>query len=75
MKRQMEGDNEERRKKARQAREEGKSPSAEQVTTGASKQRHHQPRSEDHDTKVERLRAGKQGGAVQEQLPGSGRPR
>ena len=38
MGKQMEGDNVERRKRAKEAREEGKDPSAEMVTLGASKQ-------------------------------------
>ena len=37
--REMEGDNTERRRRARDARQEGKSPSEREVTYGASKQR------------------------------------
>ncbi|RJL31777.1 hypothetical protein D5H75_18980 [Bailinhaonella thermotolerans] len=44
----VEGDEQQRRKAARQAREAGKSPSAEGVTTGASKQRHELPRNDPH---------------------------
>ncbi len=60
MRKQMEGDAEQRRQKAREARERGKQPSAVGATTGASKQRHHEERSEDHFEKVEDIRRGKQ---------------
>ncbi len=60
MPKQMEGDNRERRKKAREAREEGKRPSEEQVTHGSSKQRQHLPEDETHTEKVETIRKGKQ---------------
>jgi hypothetical protein len=60
MRKQMEGDNAERRAKAREARERGKSPSAERVTTGSSKQRKHLDHGEDHVTKVTTARATKQ---------------
>jgi hypothetical protein len=52
MSKQMEGDNVERRKRAREAREQGSTPSEEKVTKGASKQRHHLPRSEETETKL-----------------------
>jgi hypothetical protein len=58
--REMEGDNRHRRKKARKAREEGHKPSEEGNTLGASKQRHHVDSDEDHSTKLETIRAGKQ---------------
>ncbi len=48
---QMEGDNRERRKNAAEARGSGELPSEAKVTRGASKQRHHLPRSEDHETR------------------------
>jgi hypothetical protein len=55
---QMEGDNRERREKAKEARDEGKDPSAEHVTTGGSKQR--EDMGEDgHLEKVENIREGK----------------
>ena len=57
---QMEGDNRERRQKAREARESGDSPSAEQVTEGSSHQRHYLPRKADHEEKVDTIRKGKQ---------------
>ncbi|MFP4623416.1 MAG: hypothetical protein ACLFRX_04485 [Gemmatimonadota bacterium] len=55
---QMEGDNRERRKKAKEARKEGKAPSEEHVTTGGSKQREHLG-EEEHREKVENIREGK----------------
>lgn len=57
---QMEGDNAQRRKKAREAREEGRSPSAEGVTTGASQQRRHVAQDATHEEKVDAIRQGKQ---------------
>lgn len=56
----MEGNEDQRRQRAREARSRGKEPSAEQVTKGASKQRHHLPRDEDHPEKMETLHKGKQ---------------
>jgi hypothetical protein len=55
----MEGNEEERRKKAREARRHGKLPSEEGVTMGASKQRHHLPRDEDHAEKLQAIHKGK----------------
>ncbi|MGN6089792.1 MAG: hypothetical protein ACTHNT_10940 [Actinomycetales bacterium] len=49
---QMEGDNTQRRARARQAREQGIAPSAAEVTLGASKQREHEGRHDDHDDKM-----------------------
>lgn len=69
MGKQMEGDNRERRKKGREAREEGNLPSEDKATSGASKQRHHRPDSDEHDEKMDTLREGKQGGGVQKHLP------
>ena len=60
MKKQMEGDSRQRRKKAREAREEGTRPSAESATQGASKQRKRVAKDETHTTKVETTREGKQ---------------
>jgi hypothetical protein len=60
MAKQMEGDNLERRRKARGAREAGNSPSAERVTAGSSKQRTHLGDRPDHATKLETPRATKQ---------------
>lgn len=56
---QMEGDSRERRKNAAEAREAGKAPSEVKVTKGASKQRHHLPRSEDPDVRQETPTQGK----------------
>lgn len=53
------GDNRERRKKIRDARDEGESPSAQQLTTGAPKQREHLRRSEDSEPKQETPKRGK----------------
>lgn len=55
-----EGNEEQRRKAARRAREAGKTPSALQETTGASKQRRHLPRHDPHEEKVETIHQGKQ---------------
>lgn len=57
---QMEGDNRQRRNKAREARERGHSPSEENVTTGASKQRERVDDRADHREKIETIRKGKQ---------------
>lgn len=57
---QMEGDDRHRRKKARDARREGQRPSEEKATKGGSKQRHHLPEDEEHHTKIENIRKGKQ---------------
>ncbi len=51
MGKQMEGDNVERRKRAKEAREEGKDPSGEMVTLGASKQHATLPTREDASTR------------------------
>jgi hypothetical protein len=59
MGKQMEGDNRERRRKAREAREEGKRPSEVGATTSASQQRTHMERSDDHEEKIEKIREGK----------------
>lgn len=57
---QMEGDNRALRRKAREARRHGRLPSERKATTGASKQRHHLPRDEDHVEKIDTIREGKQ---------------
>lgn len=64
--RQMEGDNRQRRKKAREARKQGKLPSDVGATLGASKQRHHVsfdphvPYGEKHEHEIATMREGKQ---------------
>jgi len=56
----MEGNEEQRRAAAREARREGSTPSAEKVTTGASKQPSHLSRHVPHEEKVARRHEGKQ---------------
>jgi hypothetical protein len=56
----MEGDEEQRRQKAREAREQGRTPSEMTATTGSSKQRHHLTRDEEHGKKMATIREGKQ---------------
>lgn len=74
----MEGDETQRRSKGRDARRSGHAPSEENVTSGASKQRLHLG-DEDHPTKLEAIRRGKQHTVregVPEPRPGSrGAPR
>jgi hypothetical protein len=60
VRRQVEGDNRERRQRARDARDDGRDPSAEGVTTGASKQRSHRQGGDSHDDKIASLARGKQ---------------
>lgn len=60
MGKQMEGDNAERRRRAKDARDRGELPSAEGVTTGASKQRRHLSRQADHEERISAKVAGKQ---------------
>lgn len=55
----MEGNEQERRKRARVARQQGRSPSQQAGTTGASKQQHHLAVHDDHIEKVDTIRAGK----------------
>jgi len=59
MGKQMEGDNEERRNKAKQARKEGKTPSEVGATLGASKQRNEANDSMSHQQKLDLKREGK----------------
>ena len=59
--REMEGDNEQRRAAAREARERGEQPSAESATQGASKQRKEAPDDASHQEKMELKHEGKQG--------------
>ena len=56
---QMEGNEEQKRKKAREAREEGKSPSEKHATTGGSKQRQHEGEDTGYREKIEKIREGK----------------
>lgn len=56
----VEGDEQQRRAAAREAHREGQAPSAQEVTTGASKQRTHLPRSRPHEEKAAAVHEGKQ---------------
>jgi len=56
----VEGNEDQRRAAARQARQEGTTPSAQKETTGASKQRSHLPRHEPHEHKAAAVHQGKQ---------------
>lgn len=60
MKKQMEGNNEQRRSAAADAREEGQSPSEAGVTTGASKQRQKLSQKADHEDRLRNPGRGKQ---------------
>ena len=76
MGKQMEGDNKQRRKAAREAREAGDRPSEHGQTTGASKQRTHLPQDDDSDEKLATTQRGeaKQAGEdVPRPLRGKGR--
>ena len=56
----MEGDETERRRRARQARKAGHQPAEEEeVTLGGSKQRRHLPASASHAEKLQARQAGK----------------
>jgi hypothetical protein len=67
--RNMEGDSEQRRRAAREARAAGKRPSEVGVTLGASKQRKEVKRKASHQERVETKRQGKPGAGT------SGKPR
>ncbi|HEX3541374.1 MAG TPA: alpha/beta hydrolase, partial [Acidimicrobiales bacterium] len=60
MGKQMEGDNVERRRRAKEARDAGELPSAAGVTTGASKQRRHLPNDTPYPERIGSLVQGKQ---------------
>ena len=59
--RQMEGGDEERRRKAREARRQGKRPSEMGATLGASKQRKEAKRSASHQERLDLKGEGKRG--------------
>jgi hypothetical protein len=61
--RQMEGDNEQRRDAAREARRAGQKPSEEGATLGASKQRKEASRSQSHQERLEQTHEGKAAGS------------
>ena len=78
MGKQMEGDNKQRRKAAREARAAGSSASEHGMTTGGSKQPSHVSGDEDHVEKLAETQKGevKQGGDdVPRPLRGKGRSR
>lgn len=56
---QMEGDNRERRKMAKEARDEGKKPSEAGATLGASKQRTEADKNDTHQERLDLKRQGK----------------
>lgn len=57
---QMEGDNRERRKHAKEARDAGQKPSEVGATTGASKQRNKADKNMSHQERLDLKREGKQ---------------
>ncbi len=71
----MEGDDRQRRKRAHQARKEHSSPSEEHVTTGASKQRHEtrKRRKVGHIFRLKSKHAGKQQDISPDPQPGPGK--
>jgi hypothetical protein len=71
---QMEGDNRQRRKAAKQAKDEGLSPSEAGVTTGASKQQRHLQNDSSHEERIENPDRGKLAGGEHDPgvRPGSG---
>ena len=60
--RNMEGNEEQRRDAAREARAEGELPSERHATTGASKQRAEVPKNASHQEKLEQRLYSKEGG-------------
>jgi hypothetical protein len=60
MAKKMEGNEEQRRQKAREAKRQGRAPSEQGATQGASKQRRHLPADADHAHKLQSVRRGKQ---------------
>ena len=74
MGKQMEGDNRQRRQRAREAREEDTNPSEAGMTLGASKQDYHLGAEADHDEKMAGPGRGKQepDRAANPMRPGSG---
>jgi hypothetical protein len=59
MGKQMEGDNRQRRKMAKEARDEGKKPSEVGATLGASKQRAEADDNVSHQERIDQIREGK----------------
>lgn len=56
----MEGNEQQRRRKARDAKRAGRLPSEQGSTQGASKQPHHLPSDTEHGEKLQTIREGKQ---------------
>ena len=72
MKKQMEGDNAQRRAAAREAREDGAAPSERSATLGASKQPKKVAKDASHQERVETTREGKVNPGPQDQArPGN----
>lgn len=72
MKRQMEGNDQQRKAAARDARDAGERPSERGATLGASKQRKDVPASASHQERVETTREGKANPGPQDQArPGN----
>ena len=71
--REMEGDNEQRREAAREARRSGQQPSEVRATLGASKQRKEAHPSQSHQERLEQTNEGKVAGPKDDNLarPGS----
>ncbi len=59
MGKQMEGDNKQRRKKAKEARDEGKKPSEMSATTGASHQKKKASKQASHEERLDQRDEGK----------------
>ncbi|REE99940.1 hypothetical protein [Thermomonospora umbrina] len=72
----MEGNETQRRKAAREARAAGTTPSAENATTGASKQPHTRPEHEPHHhaERLSDIHRGKQQDTSPDPKPGYGKP-
>jgi hypothetical protein len=66
---QMEGDNRERRKMAKEAREQGQKPSEVAATLGASKQINSSASADTHQQKLETKREAKHDSTNQEAMP------
>jgi hypothetical protein len=70
--REQEGNNEQRRAKANEARDQGKRPSEMSATLGASKQPKQAKRNASHDERIEQKREGKEARTAK---GSSGKPR
>jgi hypothetical protein len=70
----MEGGEQMRRRKARAAKQRSEAPSAAAAISGASKQRHHLPRQQEHADRIETIRGGKHVSATWASTSSSARP-